>query len=331
MIALENKYRYRVPREIHVVIAENIIELQNIARIAGQDKQNEALKPHNLKIIVNYLRNWLNHNFFNYFSNIDKKFTELIRDILKKIKTIQKSIQSNSKIADIILNLNIIDGCASVQGERKTETLMRVINLINTNISKEVVSQEELDKLAYYLNLNRFDFIKFKILNLPEKTMERFIQYLLEESKTNQKFLCISHGSFLKHYFELPRKLYNTEMVEQECTYQNTRSGTIIPDPNLVSREKIVDISDVLSQLEKCGKICGIPQYKIDSMEENKMFAVISKMSLYDDTSSDPVIDRHVDSRFKVYTGSPDPELPYNVKAEERPDRYFKKYINLLK
>ncbi len=331
MLALESKYRKNPKQEIRVVIVENIIELQNIAGSVSQDKQNEALKPYNLKIIIRYLRSWLNTNFFNYFANVDKKFMELHTRIYEKIKNFYSSNSSNIVISDIILLLEKINSCISVNSEeRKIQTLAALINLINSNVPREIVSQEEINELAYYLSLNRFDFIKFKILRLPTSTrkindMQQFILYLLNKStRPDEKFLCFSHGSLLKKYFSLSRKLYNTEMIVHDCSHSNLNSGIIKTDTNLVSREKIVEINHILEQIQKCDKICGMPQYIKSPIQSNKLFGIISKMSMYEEGNSDPIIDEEVDPKFRVESG-------YGNLPEEGRDKYFRKYINILK
>ncbi len=333
MLALESKYRKNPKAEIPVIIVENIIELQNIAGSIGQDKQNEALKPYNLKIIINYLRNWLNYNFFNYFANVDKKFMELHTRIYEKIKNFYSLNSSNSLISDIIIQLEKIDSCLSVNSEeRKIDTLASVISLINRNVPRDIVLLEEIDELAYYLKLDRFDFVKFKILRLPTSPkkindMQQFILHLLDESRRpNEKFLCLSHGSLLKKYFKLSRKLYNTEMVEQNCSLINLDSGNFKTDINLVSREKIVEIDHILRQIQKCDKICGMPKYiRVDeARESNKLFGIISKMSMYDEEKPDPIIEDEIDPKFRV------PSAAYNLPVSSR-NEYFKKYLSILK
>jgi len=341
MIALESKYRrVGTPAEgIPVIIVENIIELQNIAGTIGQDKQNEALKPENLKIIINYLRNWLNHNFFNYYANIDKKFIELHKTISDKIKNLYIQDTANSNISDILLKLEQIDNCESVNSkERKVNILASVINLIYIHTTRDVVSEEEIIQLTYYTKLDRFDFIRFQILKLEttlkNSGIQEFIEYLITNhdeklARADEKFLCLSHGSLLKKYFRLPRKLYNTEMIEQHCCSTSLNTATFKPDINLVSREKIVDITDILTQIQKCGKICGTPGY-VKDREANNLFAVINKMSNYQKDISDPVLDSEVYQKFKIFRHEgTSGDFPY-LSAEER-GGYFKKYINILK
>jgi broad specificity phosphatase PhoE len=339
MIALESKYRYMDLRPITINIVDNIIELTNIAGVAGQDKQNQAVPKKNLKIIIGYFRKWLNYNYFNYFSNIDKKFNDLYNEVLTKINNFNMGNPGHplfGKFSEIIGILVDIDRCDSPDIEfNKRDLLNRCINLINTYVPKDLISQEQIHLLEYYLIPNRFDFIKFRFFETPRgetrsDDMEIFIRLLLE-NYNKQKVLCVSHGSLLKEHFKILRKLYNTEMIVQDYNGGDIRSAQIEEHPNAksVSREYLtikVFGQQLLSKIEKCNKICGNPEYKTEPSQSNSLFSIVSKMSTYPDIpkSTDIILDDHVMPKYRLYpieSGFRYITVP--------PDQggYFKKYI----
>jgi broad specificity phosphatase PhoE len=240
MIALESKYRYMDLRPITINIVDNIIELTNIAGVAGQDKQNQAVPKKNLKIIIGYFRKWLNYNYFNYFSNIDKKFNDLYNEVFEAMGTFEKDNPSRD-LKELIGLFADIDLCIGVEGTyTKIQLLASFIERIES-LPEKPISPQQIYLLKCYLNPNRFDFIKFTFFETPRgetrsDDMEIFIRLLLE-NYNKQKVLCVSHGSLLKEHFRIEKKLSNTQMVVQDYNGGDIRSGIINKEQHLVSRE----------------------------------------------------------------------------------------------
>jgi broad specificity phosphatase PhoE len=371
MIALESKHA-GIPREnIRVRIVKEIAEHQNYARYIDQDMQNKPLDPHNLKIIVNYFRNWLNNNYFNYYSNVDKKFMDIYNQVEQELNRLTRDDKhddldpiSDPNIANVIQKFKDLDNCLNPNSpKRKIDLLKEVIQLISRFVPN--FSVDLLGRFSYYTRTDRFDFIKFKFLDIStekilreeviasERTdtdIEKFIKWCFNHSFG--KILCISHGSLLKEHFQLKRKLYNTEKLQQYYDGHNAINQLYsnIDNQEIVTRSGIISSAFVLKQIEKCGKICGNPQYIKDKSEENKLFAVVSKMSMYKPAQDlkDFVVESDVDTKFRIvlppmsriddeddqrdidYGDFKNPRY-YNNKSQEDKEGYFKKYINILK
>ena len=62
-----------------------------------------------------------------------------------------------------------------------------------------------------------------------------------------------------------------------------------------------------------------------EARESNKLFGIISKMSMYDEEKPDPIIEDEIDPKFRVDSAAYS-NLPVSSRNE-----YFKKYLSILK
>ena len=178
------------------------------------------------------------------------------------------------------------------------------------------------EKLLYYLNTNRFNFIKFTLNNYitieKQKTIElasslipssiisilpsaiqsrlpqdiiftKFINYIVKVRTTARNVLCIVDKTLLSNFFNLP-SLDSTQILIQNINIRNLKSAIKKQNQIFINRQLLLD--NKINGIDE--SFCGNP----NNIDDIHMFGIIN--SLINDGRTNTLTNDNVNMQFKL-------------------------------
>jgi broad specificity phosphatase PhoE len=200
--------------------------ISEVTNFAGQyDMQNNIMSPIQIKLMIELIKNWLQHFWLIEYDDIE--FYMLLNNIYNKYKTISPDIKHLIELICFFIE-NI-----------ETPTEKRLIH--EYIIQFKIIMDQHINNLILLINDNEYsdllrkftdsDFLRGSNIDLLSYTndiyeksnnsklniIDRFdLFYNMENVKNNNNIICFSHGSILRHKFQLTYKLENTSVILQK-------------------------------------------------------------------------------------------------------------------
>jgi hypothetical protein len=159
------------------------------------DNQNNIVKPDNLRVMIKYIKNWMQTDYFNLF--IDSKFFIILIQIHKFINNIMEGFVSEESVKDI----DIADVMISIKNFNNIVSKLQ--DTRNNILAKNILNKDKLYEYKFDQGEFNIDFTVKDVILYIDRIQLRIIKIM--HNRTNQNVFVepIDFDEFLLLYNEL--------------------------------------------------------------------------------------------------------------------------------
>lgn len=194
---------------------------------------NNIIKSQKLQILINYIKKWLSTKYFDNY--IDYEFIEIINK-LRSYNLVDIDIDLLNNLSKCTCNFN---------EQTKTDNLKDLIAQLKNKNNPRL--DNIIKELSYFTDPRFFESCNVILQTDPyiynNKDLKDFINL---NSSRSKKIICFSHPDKLKSYYNLPRPMFNTDIIKHIIGNKNTDYNVSYINNNFKKISYVI-----------CSEICG--------------------------------------------------------------------------